>query len=109
MSTGYPKNPEEARRKAQQTRKGTLERMLNTVPKSIASDLLDLTVAYRYAGSLLKNARVRKYLIKHRSDELRALEELLNKTNESCLCSLPEVTQTTRGENKKGIRNDYRA
>lgn len=89
MSTGYPKNPEEARRKAQQTRKATLERMLNPVSTSMASDLLDLTVAYRYASSLLKNARVRRYLIKHRSDELRALEELLNKIDESCLCSLP--------------------
>ncbi len=59
------------------TRKAKLARILRGVPQTHAVDLLTLTVCCRYAESLLKNARVKKFLMKHHPEELRDLEMLL--------------------------------
>ena len=58
-------------------RKAELARILRGVPQTLAVDLLTLTVCCRYAESLLKNPRVKKYLMKHHPEELSDLEMLL--------------------------------
>jgi hypothetical protein len=71
------KTYDERNRKAQQTRKARLARILKSVPATLCIDLLKLTVCCRYAESLLKNPRVKRYLIKHHPKELSDLETLL--------------------------------
>jgi len=58
-------------------RKAKLARIMRSVPQTLAVDLLTLTVCCRYAESLLKNPRVKKYLMKHYPEELSDLEMLL--------------------------------
>lgn len=70
---------EERNRKAQRTRKARLERILESVPVTLCVDLLNLTVCCRYAESLLRNQRVKRYLAKHHPKELGDLETLLAK------------------------------
>jgi hypothetical protein len=68
---------EERNRKAQQTRKARLAKILESVPVTLCVDLLNLTICCRYAESLLKNPRVKKYLMKHHLAELSDLEMVL--------------------------------
>ncbi len=73
----------ERQRKWWRTRKAKLARILRGVPQTLAVDLLTLTVCCRYAESLLKNPRVKKYLMKHYPEELSDLETLLAELNGS--------------------------
>jgi hypothetical protein len=69
----------ESRRKWVLNRRNNLVHLLADVPVSLPTDMLDLTVCCRYAESLLKNPRVKKYLIKHHPEKLHDLEALLGK------------------------------
>jgi hypothetical protein len=71
----------EMRRKWERTRKAKLARIMRGVPQTLNVDLLTLTVCFRYAESLLKNPRVKKYLLKHHPEELSDLETLLAELN----------------------------
>lgn len=59
------------------TRLANLLRLSGEPPKNLCLDELNLTVCCRYAESLLKNPRVKKYLMKHHPKELSDLETLL--------------------------------
>lgn len=65
------------------TRRAKQARILREVPQTLAADLLTLTVCRRYAESLLKNPRVKGYLMKQHPEELRDLEMLLAEFNVS--------------------------
>lgn len=71
----------EFRRKFRRTRRANLARVMREVPHTHAVDLLTLTACFRYAESLLKNQRVKKYLLKHHPDDLSNLETLLAELN----------------------------
>jgi len=64
-------------RKAWRTRNSNLARIIRGVPQTLTFDLLTLAVCCRYAESLLKNPRVKKYVMKHYPEEVRDLETLL--------------------------------
>lgn len=64
-------------------RKAKLASIMRGVPQTHAVDLLTLTVCCRYAESLLKNPRVKKYLMQHYPEELSDLEMLLAELNGS--------------------------
>ena len=64
-------------RKAWRTRNANLARIIREVPQTLTADLLTLTVCCRYAESLLKNPRIRKYVTQHYPKEVRGLEMLL--------------------------------
>jgi hypothetical protein len=82
---------EERNRKAQQTRKSRLARILESVPLTLCVDLLKLTVCWRYTESLVANPRVKKYLMKHHPEELRDLETVLAELNEASGDSSPSA------------------
>ena len=60
------------------TRRATLLRLSGDPPKTLGLDALTLTVCCRYAETLLKNSRIRRYLQNNHSEELRELEKLLD-------------------------------
>jgi hypothetical protein len=64
-------------RKAWRTRNANLARIIRGVPQTLTFDLLTLAVCCRYVESLLKNPRVKKYVMKHYPEEVRDLETLL--------------------------------
>jgi hypothetical protein len=72
-----PRDGVESERKWKRMRRENLAHILRTVPKTFSVDLLSLTVCCRYAESLLKNPRVKRYLLKHHPEELSDLETLL--------------------------------
>jgi hypothetical protein len=59
------------------TRLVNLLRLSGEPPKNLCLDQLNLTVCCRYAESLLKNTRIKRYLLKHHPEELRKLEMVL--------------------------------
>jgi len=63
------------------TRRTKQARFLREVPQTLTADLLTLTVCCRYAESLLKNPRIRKYVTQHYPEEVRDLEMLLAELN----------------------------
>ena len=58
---------------------------MKAVPKTLCSELIELTVAYKYATALLRNDRVKRYLLKYHPEDLRQLEELLDELISSAL------------------------
>jgi hypothetical protein len=73
----FNRDNEKRRRNWWGTRKAKVARALREVPQTFTADLLTLTVCCRYAESLLKNPRVKKYVMKHYPEEVRDLETLL--------------------------------
>lgn len=73
----FERDGDERLQKWARTRKAKLARILRGVPQTFALDLLNLTVCWRYAESLLKNSHVKKYLMKYHPVELSELETLL--------------------------------
>ena len=59
------------------TRKANLLRLSGEPPKDLCIDELNLTICCRYAETLLKNGRIRRYLLKHHPKELRQIEQVL--------------------------------
>ncbi len=47
-------------------------------PKALCADQLKLTVCCRYADSLMKSARINRYLTKYHSKALRELQVILD-------------------------------
>ena len=72
-----PRDGAVSQRSWKRMRREKLAHILRTVPKTFSIDLLTLTVCCRYAESLLRNPRVKRYLAKHHPGELRDLEALL--------------------------------
>jgi hypothetical protein len=58
-------------------RRERLAHILRTVPKTFSVDLMTLAVCCRFAESLLKNARVKRYLLKYQPEKLHNLDALL--------------------------------
>jgi hypothetical protein len=54
---------------------------------NLCIDQLNLTICCRYAGSLLKNARITRYLAKYHPAELRALQYLVGEFDSICQSS----------------------
>lgn len=77
----------ESWRKWYRTRKATLLRLSGSPPKSLSADQLNLTVCCRYAGWLLENPRVFKYLSKNHLPELGKLQDLLAEFERTCQTS----------------------
>jgi hypothetical protein len=67
----------ECYRKWRSARNASLLRFSGEPSRTLCVDQLTLIVCCRYAGLLLKNKRVQKYLAKHHPLELQQLEELL--------------------------------
>jgi hypothetical protein len=64
-------------RKWHQTRLENLLRLSGKPPESLCIDELNLTVCCRYAETLLKNAHIKRYLMKYHRRELLQLEAIL--------------------------------
>lgn len=64
-------------RRWHRTRLANLVRLSGEPPKNLCLDQLNLTVCCRYAETLLKNARIKRYLLKRHPKQLRKLEMLL--------------------------------
>jgi hypothetical protein len=75
-------------RKWYRTRKANLLRLSGDPPTSLCVDQLNLTVCCRYAESLLKNSRIKRYLAKYHSGELRTLQNLSNEFERTCQGSI---------------------
>ena len=60
------------------TRMATLLRLSGEPSKTLCIDELNLTICCRYAEALLKNSRIRRYLLNNHSEELQCLETLLD-------------------------------
>lgn len=70
-------DPGDQYRKWRSVHNATLRRLSGEPSKTLCIDQLTLTVCCRYAGLLLKNKRIQRYLAKHHPAELQQLEELL--------------------------------
>ncbi len=66
------------------TRRANLLRLSGEPPKNLCIDQLNLTVCGRYAESLLKNARITRYLAKYHPGELRGLQTLVREFDRIC-------------------------
>src|SRR5258706_15618137 len=77
------------------TRRANLLRLSGELPMNLCIDQLNLTICCRYAGSLLKNARITRYLAKYHPAELHALRYLVGKFDSICQSStlLPEQSK----------------
>jgi CRISPR/Cas system-associated protein Cas7 (RAMP superfamily) len=64
-------------KKWHQTRLANLLRLSGEPPKNLCKEELCLTVCIRYAQSLLENPRIKRYVSKHHSGELKRLEKLV--------------------------------
>ncbi len=71
-------------RKWHQTRLTHLLRLSGEPPQNLCVDELNLTVCCRYAQSLMRNARVNKYLGKYQPEELRQLKTLVVEFERIC-------------------------
>jgi hypothetical protein len=60
------------------TRIATLLLLSGEPSKTLCIDELNLTICCRYAETLLKNSRIRRYLLNNHSEELQRLETLLD-------------------------------
>lgn len=67
----------ECYRKWHQTRLSNLLGLSGEPPQNICIDELNLTVCCRYAESLMRNARISRYLGKYHPQELRQLKNLV--------------------------------
>lgn len=72
-------------RRWRSARNANLLRLSGEPSKTLCADQLTLTVCCRYAGFLLKNTRVHRYLTKHHASELHQLEELLAEFEKACI------------------------
>lgn len=63
--------------KGRATWKAKTGEVLRSIPKTVAIDLLELMVTYRYVEMLLQNAPVRHYLGKYRPITLGKLDRLM--------------------------------
>jgi hypothetical protein len=59
------------------TRLLNLQRLSGEPPRNLCLDQLNLTGCCRYAEALLKNARIKQYLLKRHPGQLRKLEMAL--------------------------------
>jgi hypothetical protein len=53
-------------------------------PLNLCFDELNLTVCCRYAGSLMRNTRINRYLFKYHREELRQLKNLVEEFERIC-------------------------
>ena len=70
------------------TRREHLLRLSGTPPQNLCADQIKLTVCCRYAGRLLGNPRVLRYLSKNHPGELRQLRSILtsfDRTVQACV------------------------
>lgn len=74
----------ECYRKWHQTRLAHLLRLSGEPPQHLCVDELNLTVCCRYAQSLMRNARVNRYLGKYHPQELRQLKNLVEEFERVC-------------------------
>jgi hypothetical protein len=72
------KNDSERLRNWYKTRFATLLRLSGEPSKTLCIDEVNLTICCRYAETLLKNSRIRRYLLNNHSEELQRLERLLD-------------------------------
>jgi hypothetical protein len=66
------------------TRREHLLQISGELPKNLCLDEITLTICCRYAESLLKNLRVKKYLTKEHPSVLQNLEQLLADFEHAC-------------------------
>jgi|SRR5581483_4917712 len=66
------------------TRRRNLLKLTGDLPQNLCLDEIKLTICCRYAESLLKNLRVKKYLLKHHTAELQQLQKLLSEFEKAC-------------------------
>lgn len=71
-------------RKWYRTRRANLMKLSGILPKNLCVDQLNLTVCSRYADSLLKKPRIKRYLAKYHGRDLHRLEMLVNEFEEVC-------------------------
>lgn len=74
----------ECYRKWHQTRLANLLHLSGEPPQDLCVDELNLTVCCRYAESLMRNARVNRYLGKYHPQELRQLKNLVEEFERIC-------------------------
>jgi hypothetical protein len=70
-------------RKWYQTRHANLLKLSGPPPKELCLDELAITVCCRYAQSLLKNARILRFVAKNHPRQLRQLQTLLREFDQS--------------------------
>ena len=66
------------------TRLERLQRFSGEPPKNLCFDELNLTICCRYAESLMRNARVYRYLGRYHPQELRQLKSLVEEFERIC-------------------------
>lgn len=66
------------------TRRRNLLKLTGELPQNLCLDEITLTICCRYAESLLKNPRVRKYLLKQHTAEMHRLEQLSSQFEQAC-------------------------
>jgi hypothetical protein len=74
----------ECQRKWHHTRLAKLLQLSGAPPNNLGIDEVELTVFYRYAESLMSNARISRYLGKHHPMELRRLHRLVDDVKKRC-------------------------
>jgi len=74
----------ESNRKWHRTRLAHLLRLSGEPPQNPCIDELNLTVYCRYGESLMRNARINRYLGKYHPDELRQLKNLVEEFERIC-------------------------
>jgi hypothetical protein len=80
-------------RKWYRTRRVNLLRLSGEVPKTLCIDQIHLIICFRYAGSLVGNQRVTRFLAKHHPSELQELREFVVECEG--LLRTPGETQST--------------
>jgi hypothetical protein len=74
----------ESYRKWHQARLASFLRLSGKPPQNLCIDELNLTVCCRYAESLMRNARINRYLGKYHPEELRELKHLVEEFERIC-------------------------
>lgn len=74
----------ESNRKWHRTRLAHLLCLSGEPPQNLCIDELNLTVCCRYAGSLMRNTRINRYLGKYHPEELRQLKTLVEEFERIC-------------------------
>ena len=74
----------ESNRKWHRTRLAHLLRLSGEPPQNLCIDELNLTVCCRYAESLMRNTRIKRYLAKYHPEELRQLNTLVEEFERIC-------------------------
>lgn len=71
-------NGGERLRKWYETRMATLSRLSVDTPRTLCVEELNLTICCRYLEALLRNSRIKRYLLNNHSEELYQIEKLLD-------------------------------